>query len=63
MVYRTVTVVGGDLFHVAAQYLGDATQAVRIAALNGLTDFSLRGLATLKLPNPDQSQTGGVPVQ
>ena len=47
---RTVTVAGGTLFRVAADELGDATQWVRIAALNGLNDPMLSGVVTLKLP-------------
>jgi hypothetical protein len=63
MAYRTVTVVGGDLFHVAAAELGDATQATRIASLNGLTDFNLSGIVVLHIPPRDMSLTGGVPQQ
>ena len=59
---RTVQATG-DLFHVAAVHLGDATQAVRIAQLNGLTDFVLPGIVTLALPPVDTSQAGGVPAQ
>ncbi len=47
---RTVTVAGGTLFRVAADELGDATQWVRIAQLNGLSDPMLVGVVTLKLP-------------
>jgi hypothetical protein len=60
---RTVTVAGGNLFQVAAAQLGDATQAHRIAILNGLTDFFLSGTVTLAIPRVDLSQTGGVPAQ
>jgi hypothetical protein len=50
-VSRTVSVTGGTLYQVAAQYLGDATQWNRIAVLNGLTDPWLPpGVLTLKLP-------------
>ena len=62
-IYPSVTVTGGDLFHVAARYLGDATQAVRIAQLNGLTDFQLSGTVTLLLPQINATLTGGVPSQ
>ena len=58
---RTILVAGTDLFTVAAQELGDATQWFRIAALNGLTDPMLFGLVTLGIPDIDASQTGGLP--
>lgn len=60
---RTVTVTGGNLFAIAAATLGDATQAVRIAQLNGLTDFFLSGTTVLALPRVDAGETGGVPAQ
>ncbi len=60
---QTVTVTGGDLFHVAALYLGDATQWWRIAQANSLTDPQLQGLVTLTIPDIDPSQTGGLPPQ
>ena len=58
---RTILVTSIDLFTVAAQELGDATQWFRIAALNGLTDPMLFGLVTLQIPKVDGSQTGGLP--
>ena len=58
---RTILVAGTDLFTVAAQELGDATQWFRIAALNGLIDPLLFGLVTLRIPDPDASQVGGLP--
>ena len=57
-----ILVAGTNLFAVAAQELGDATQWFRIAALNGLTDPMVFGLATLQIPNVDASQTGGLPT-
>lgn len=57
----TVTVVGGNLFAVAATYLGDATQWIRIAQANDLSDPVLSGVVTLVLPPVDQSAGGGVP--
>ena len=59
----TITVQNASLFQVAAQYLNDATQAVRIAQRNGLTDFYLSGTTTLILPPVDTTQSGGVPSQ
>lgn len=63
MAYRQITVTGGNLFALAAQQLGDATQAVRIAQLNDLSDFFIAGTVTLLLPEIDATQTGGVPTQ
>ena len=57
-----VTVAGGDLYRLALQHLGDATQWTRIAQANGLTDPVLTGLVTLKMPAADAAQTGGVYV-
>lgn len=60
---RPLTVAGGDLFRVAAEHLGDATQWVRIAQLNGLSDPLLVGVVTLLLPDPDPGAGGGVARQ
>ncbi len=40
---RQVTIAGGNLFQVAAQQLGDATQWLRIAQLNGLSTRCCKG--------------------
>lgn len=45
-----ITVAAGNLFAIAAQYLGDATQWNRIAAQNGLVDPMLNGVVTLQIP-------------
>ena len=63
---NTVKVTAADrtLYHVAASYLGDATQWWRIAQLNGLTDPDLSAFVTpvaLMLPVVDVSQASGVP--
>jgi hypothetical protein len=58
-----LTVAGGDLFHIAAQQLGDATQWIRIAQLNGLSDPMLTGVAILQLPVPNPAAGGGVAQQ
>ena len=60
---QTITVVGGNLFALAARILGDATQWIRIAQLNGLTDPMLQGVVTLRIPDLDPSATGGVAPQ
>lgn len=56
----TLVAVGGDLFRIALQQLGDATQWNRIAALNGLGDPVLRGLVTLQIPIVDTTAGGGI---
>ncbi len=60
---RTIAVSGGNLWSIAARELNDATQASRIAALNGLTDPMLTGQMTLLLPPLDAGATGGLPPQ
>lgn len=56
----TITVAGGDLFRLAMERLGDATQWNRIAVLNGLDDPVLTGLVTLQLPGVDPGAGGGI---
>ena len=56
---KTVTVVGGSLFRVAADTLGDATQWNRIARLNGMADPFFVGLTTLVLPDINPDAGGG----
>lgn len=56
---RTVTVTGTTLFHVAAALLGDATQWITIAMLNGMTDPVITTPVTLTLPDADTNYTGG----
>jgi hypothetical protein len=60
---HTITTVGGTLFHVAASQLNDATQWIRIAQLNNLSDPMLSGLVTLTLPDPDPNAGGGIAGQ
>ncbi len=60
---QTVTVAGGNLFQLAAQYLADATQWVRIAQLNGLSDPMLSGTVPLLIPDRDPNAGGGVANQ
>jgi hypothetical protein len=60
---RTLTTAGGNLFQLAAEQLGDATQWVRIAQLNGLGDPILQGLVTLRLPDVDPTAGGGIGAQ
>jgi hypothetical protein len=56
---RTINIAGGNLFEIAAQYLGDATHWNRIARLNGLWDFQVTGITTLKIPPVDRSAGNG----
>jgi hypothetical protein len=60
---QVVTVVGGNLFRLASVYLGDATQWVRIAALNDILDPWLQGIVTLTIPDVDPSAGGGIGQQ
>ena len=60
---RTLTTVGGNLFRIAAEQLGDATQWIRIAQLNGLSDPMLGGVVTLLIPDIDPSAGGGIASQ
>ena len=57
---KTVTVAGGNLFQIALEQLGDATQWDRIAILNGMVDPFLTGIVTLKIPQADPNAGGGV---
>ena len=60
---RTLLVAGGNLFQIAAQQLGDATQWIRIAQLNRLSDPMLTGVITLAIPDLDSSAGGGIAAQ
>jgi nucleoid-associated protein YgaU len=57
---RTVNVAGANLYAVALQYLGDATQWNRIAQANGLIDPMVVGTATLQIPSVDLNAGGGI---
>lgn len=59
----TITVTSGSLFHVAAIRLGDATQWIRIAQLNNMSDPVIRGVTKLKIPDFDRSAGGGIVIQ
>lgn len=60
---RTILQSGGTLFHVAAAELGDATQWLRIARLNNLSDPVLTGVVELRLPPRDPQAGGGIAEQ
>jgi hypothetical protein len=54
----------GNLFAVASQYLGDATQWNLIAQLNGMVDPFFSGPLTLIIPQANKSvSNGGILVQ
>jgi hypothetical protein len=57
---KTISVVGGNLFAVAAMYLQDATQWIRIAQANKLSDPIVSGPMNLVIPDLDMTAGGGV---
>ncbi len=60
---RTLTVAGGNLFQIAAAELADATQWIRIAQLNNLSDPVLTTVTTLLIPDADPNAGGGIAAQ
>jgi hypothetical protein len=56
----TINVVGGTLFHLAAQYYGDAAQWALIASANNMTDPMIIGNKTLLIPPLNGIDTGGI---
>lgn len=56
---KTIRVAGGNLFVLAAQYLGDATQWNRIAQLNDMTDPFFTDILVLKMPPVDHDAGNG----
>lgn len=60
---QTIQVAGGNLFRIAATYLNDATQWVRIARLNAIRDPWLAGNVTLRIPPVNPNAGGGVAAQ
>jgi hypothetical protein len=60
---RSVVVSGGDLYHLALQYLGAADQWNRIAQANNLLDPVVTGTVTLKIPSVNPLLGGGVLVR
>lgn len=60
---KTITIAGGNLFQIAAAELGDATQWIRIAQLNNLSDPMLSGVVTLLIPDPNPNAGGGIAAQ
>jgi hypothetical protein len=60
---QALTTAGGNLFQIAAAQLGDATQWIRIAQLNNLSDPMLTGVVTLLIPAIDANAGGGIATQ
>jgi LysM domain len=60
---KVITVAGDNLFRLAAEHLSDATQWIRIAELNDLSDPMLRGVNTLVIPAVDRNAGGGIAAQ
>ncbi len=56
----SITVAGGNLFQIAAAELGDATQWIRIAQLNDISDPFLTGIISLLIPDINSSAGGGI---
>ena len=61
---RIIRVIGGNLFRVAQQQYGDATQWDRIATANGISDPWLVGFYALAIPPalPNPTQGGAISV-
>jgi hypothetical protein len=60
---KTISVAGGNLFRIASEQLGDATQWVRIAQLNGLSDPMIVGVFVLLIPDINSNAGGGIAAQ
>jgi len=60
---QDITVAGGDLFRIAMEQLGDATQWIRIALLNDTVDPWIDDVRVLRIPEPDPRAGGGIVVQ
>jgi hypothetical protein len=60
MSIQVITVAGGNLFALAAKYLNDATQWIRIAQANNLRDPVLNGVVTLTIPPVNAAAGGGI---
>lgn len=57
---QTLIVVSGNLFRIAAETLNDATQWIRIAQLNDLSDPVISGPMELRIPDPEPNSSGGI---
>jgi hypothetical protein len=61
MAQQITAAPGTNLFALAAQYLGDATQWIRIAQANNLADPVIYAVGSLTVPDADPTLTGGIP--
>lgn len=59
----TITVLGSNLFAIAAEQYGDFTGWWLIAQANAIKDPMLSGQTTLFIPDYSTSLTGGLPPQ
>ncbi len=57
---QLVTVIGGNLFNLAAIYYGDASQWALIADANNLSDPMIVGVQNLLIPPLNNQDTGGI---
>ena len=53
---KTVTLSGGNLYQVASDQYGDATQWESLATVNGIDDPQLTGINTIQVPTTPSSQ-------
>jgi nucleoid-associated protein YgaU len=60
---KAITVAGDNLFRIAAAELGDATQWIRIAELNQISDPLLKGVVTLLIPDINPNAGGRIAAQ
>lgn len=60
---RTFTGSDLDLFHISLRLFGDALQWYRLAQANSLNDTVITGTVQLSIPQPDPTNTGGIPQQ
>ena len=63
MTNGTMTVVGGNLFQVAAEQLGSALQWINLAQANGLDDPFLQGTCVLSIPPAKAAFADGIGQQ
>lgn len=59
---RIIEVAGANLFVLAAEHLNDATQWIRIAQANKLSDPQIDGVCKLIIPPLNPGAGGGVAV-
>jgi hypothetical protein len=60
---KTITIAGDNLFRIAAEQLSDATQWIRIAELNNLSDPIITSMVSLLIPDVDPNAGGGIASQ